>query len=167
MCVECYMCLSCCLDWKTDRLFLWVCGGWCRGREIVARFMLSLWRSGGPRLSLTSSYSLLLFGTLFSFASLLPFFFHSFLSNALQTKRTPSHQPCASSQSSKKKCQDVFTLLIFSFLWKRESFTNWLCFAVLDVQCRGHVVRFHFFALNWVSLQCCFLVMYSNKNDLG
>lgn len=69
MCVECCMCLSCCLDWKTDRLFLWVCGWRCRRPEIVPGFMLSLGRSGGPRLSLTSSYSLLL--SSFSLSSLL------------------------------------------------------------------------------------------------
>lgn len=67
-----------------------------------------------------------------------PFFFLSFLTNALQIILAPSHQPCAPSER-KRECEDVvlsylhssFSLFFFLILPLRPSLTD---IAVLDVQ---------------------------------
>lgn len=118
MCVECYMCRH--VAWtqkQTDYSSEYVAIG-AAGERLC---LVSCCRSGGQVAHECHSPPLILS---FSLQLSSPFFFLSFLSNGLQIKLAPFHQPCAPSQSlsslwEKERvwrcCFKLFTLIFFTF----------------------------------------------------
>lgn len=148
MCVECCMCPSCFLNSKTDRLFLWVCGGGCRRREIVP---FSCCRSGGQVARDCHSLSLApsvipLFSTPHFKASVsasLPLIFHLYLfsfffTDALKWILVPFYKPC-SPLPRVWRCRFKPLILSLSLFYQTlMSFTNQIDIAVLEVHIVGH-----------------------------
>lgn len=121
---------------------------WMPQARDCAFFMLSLWRSGGPRLSLTlsrslcnspflhSSFQSLCFCLSSAYFSPLSFFF--FFTDALKWILVPFYKPC-SPLPRVWRCRFKPLILSLSLFYQTlMSFTNQIDIAVLEVHIVGH-----------------------------